>query len=99
VSGREMPCKGAGKFIVVKRTWNSTQRTRYSDYSAARQAVMDLRSRGFAARIEIEGEHDPAEEPEYGRSRRKFLIAMFMCGAVRSDRVVERIAAEVNADV
>jgi hypothetical protein len=34
-------------------------------------------------------------EPEFGTSRRRFLIAMFMCGAVPGERVVERIVADV----
>jgi hypothetical protein len=34
--------------------------------------------------------------PEY-RDRRQFLIAMFMIGAVRAERVVERIATEIEA--
>jgi hypothetical protein len=35
--------------------------------------------------------------PEYRDDRRRFLIAMFMIGAVRSERVVERIAGEIEA--
>jgi hypothetical protein len=38
------------------------------------------------------------ESPEFGTSRRRFLIAMFMCGAVKSDRVVETIVAELEGD-
>ena len=39
------------------------------------------------------------EPPEYGNSRRKFLIAMFMLNAIPAERVVERIAAEVVAEI
>jgi len=35
-------------------------------------------------------------EPEFGKSRRRFLIAMFMCGAVDGDRIVERVAADIK---
>ena len=35
-------------------------------------------------------------EPEFGTSRRAFLIYPFTCGLVRSERVVERIAAELE---
>lgn len=40
-----------------------------------------------------------ADEPEFGHSRRRFLIAMFMCGAVSSERVVERVVADIEREV
>jgi hypothetical protein len=40
----------------------------------------------------------PADEPEFGESRRKFLIAMFMLGAVKPERVVEAVVGEVERE-
>ena len=36
--------------------------------------------------------------PEFGTSRQRFLIAMFMIGAVPPERVVERVVADVEAE-
>lgn len=36
--------------------------------------------------------------PEFGNSRRRFLIAMFMCGAVDGERIVERVADELDRE-
>ena len=37
----------------------------------------------------------PREEPEFGNDRRRFLVAMLMLGAVRPERMTERIVAEL----
>lgn len=39
------------------------------------------------------------EPPEFGISRRAFLIYAFACGLVKPERVVERIVAEIEEDV
>jgi hypothetical protein len=41
---------------------------------------------------------EPVEPAEFGTSRRAFIIAMFMCGAVKSDAVVKRIVADIDAE-
>lgn len=69
MSGRELRETDDGCFVVVRRTWNSTQRTRYADYPTARKVVMNLRARGFSARIEVEGDRFPDEEPEHRGDR------------------------------
>ena len=56
--------------------------------SAAAEAAR-VRKIGMAARVER------VERAEFGTSRRAFLIAMFMCGAVKPERVVERIAEHI----
>ena len=38
------------------------------------------------------------EHPEFGTSRRRFLIAMFMSGVVPGQRVVERVVADIAAN-
>ena len=43
----------------------------------------------------LEGQADP---PEFGNSRRRFLIAMFMAGFVPPERVVERVVAELEQE-
>ena len=46
--------------------------------------------------ITLDGRHKV--EPEFGTSRRGFLVAMLMCGAVKPDAVTRRIVAEVELE-
>lgn len=41
---------------------------------------------------------DGQEPPEFGASRRRFLIAALMAGWIKPERVVERVVAEVAED-
>ena len=63
----------------------------YAREDEANAAAAALRKAGMAARVE------PAE-PEFGKSRRRFLVAMFMCGAVKGERIVERVVAELDGE-
>jgi hypothetical protein len=65
---------------------------RYSTRADAEHFASSLNRIGCQARVE-------RDEPEFGNSRRRFLIAMFMCNAVPGARVVERIAAEINDEL
>jgi hypothetical protein len=58
---------------------------------SAEAEAAQLRKLGMAARVE-------PIEPEFGTSRRAFLIAMFMSGAVKPERIVERVVSEVGQE-
>ena len=64
----------------------------HASLASAEAEAARVRKIGMAARVER------VERAEFGTSRRAFLVAMFMCGAVKSDAVVTRIVADVNAD-
>ena len=69
--------------------WGS--RVYLSEIEAELEAAKIRKNAGLVARVE-------RVEPEFGASRRRFLIAAFMAGWIGSDRVVERIAADVAAE-
>jgi hypothetical protein len=63
----------------------------YANEGEAQTAASKLRKIGMAARVE-------RVEPEFGTSRRAFLIYAFACNLISAERVVERIAAEIEKE-
>jgi hypothetical protein len=80
------------QFAVVCRRDDGRKRVfgRYTDRAQAEHYAASLNRIGCLA--EIEG------PPEFGNSRRRFLIAACMAGWVHPTRVVERVVAEIEHD-
>ena len=89
---------GAGRFLVTIRTWRKIESTRYADYTAARDAGMRARAKGYDARLTTDGEPLPDEEPEHRGDRRRFLVWAVLAGFAPSERLTERIVADINAE-
>ena len=84
------------RFAVVCRRDDGGERVfgRYAQRHEAEHYAVSLTRVGCPADVRELVE----AAPEFGASRRKFLIAMFMCGAVNGERVVERIVSEIRGE-
>ena len=83
----------ARRFVVVCPRDDGGRRIfgRYERREQAEHFASALRRVGCPAEIE----ERCAEQPEFGTSRRAFLIYALACGLVKPERVTERVVAEL----